>query len=300
MRLRVSRVVVAPVIFAVCLALTSATFAQSNILRWNLQEGQVFKIETTIKQQQKIPSFGMEMEITQGVFTEWVVKSVNDDKYTIGQKIKRMTMNMDSPMMQMEIDTDDKEAGGELAQVGEMLGALIDEEIEFEMDSLGVVGDVKVPESLVERLSGGAMMGMGGLGPEMFEQFAKQSTLVFPKESVSETSEWKYSSTVKTMGTMKFDTTYKYLGEDKVDGVALQKIGVTADITMEDGEIPGVGGSIDIESSESTGNVWFDNSKGYLVKSEVNQKMDMVMDVMGMEMAVASTTKTNVKMTQVK
>ncbi len=286
-------------IFAICLSSSATTYAQDNVLRWNLKEGQKFMIETTVDQNQKIATFQMEMGIVQNVTMEWLVKSVDGDKFTIAQTITRMKMNMDSPMMQLEYDSDEGEGEGMAAQIAAGISPMIDAEITFVMDRMGNVSDVVVPDDVKEGMSGAMGMGMGGMGPEMIEQFTKQASLVFPEEAVSVGSEWENATTVKSIGTMKVDNKYKYVGNEDDGGISLHKIGVTSNIEMDEFEIPG-GGSAELESIESTGQIWFDNNNGYMTKAEMAQKMDMLIDAMGMEMSVSSDIKTKVKVTLVK
>ena len=85
--------------FVVASLIGSQTFAQNNVLRWKMEEGQKFKVEMTMSAEQKMntPGGAMEIPVEQVAYMDWEVKKVEDGKFQMTQKITRMKMNMDSP-----------------------------------------------------------------------------------------------------------------------------------------------------------------------------------------------------------
>ena len=202
--------------------------------------------------------------------------------------------------MQIEFDSDDEDSGDSMG-VGDAIGPMIDAEITFVMDDQGNVSDVSIPDEVVEGMESAG----GGMGGQMFskdqlEQMVQASNLVFPEDPVAEGVEWENETSQKSpLGEMKLKSNYKYAGTEQKDGATLHKIDVTSEITLEDGTTQ-FGGSVELDESESTGQIWFDNEKGHMVSSSATQKMTMVMDIMGQELDMEMSSKTVVKMTPVK
>ncbi len=277
--------------------------AQQNTLRWNLKTGQKFKIETNQDQTQNItglPMGDMEMKMNQDIFMTWEVKSVEGDKFTVGQTITRIKMDMDSPMMQVEWDSDDEDSGGGAVDFGAVFEPIMNQEVTFVIDSRGNVSDLDVPEDLVEAMKGASgVPGMPSPGPDMLEQIAKSATVVFPEEAVSEESEWEHSTTQTATLEITINSKYKYVGTEEVAGNTLCKIGVTSEIKLDSNDLPnGMTGELDEAASESE--IWFNNDAGFLAKTTSKQKMVMLVTGGGQEMDVDVDVETTVKMTPVK
>lgn len=287
----------------VCIFSAANVYGQSKVLRWNLKEGQNFKIEIVQEQTQKMntPQGEMEIPMNQTVNIDWKVSGVEDEKFHITQVIKRIQMTMDAPMMEMEYDSDAEEAEGMGAQLAGVIDPLIDAEISFKMDARGNVSDVEIPEDVLEEMEAGSngMMGAQMFSADSIKQFVNQAGLVLPEDPVSGDTAWSHEvSQDNPMMTMNITSDYKYVGEEEVDGKKIHKISVSSNVELEDVETP-FGGSIEIDEQESNGEIWFDNEAGYLTGSKSTQTMIMLMDIMGQEMDMESEVKVEVKVTPV-
>ncbi len=292
------------VAIALVLSLLAASplAAQNKTLRWNLKEGQKFNIEITQDQQQNMNVPGqpeMEIPIEQGTYMTWEVTGADSDKFNITQVITRMTMSMAAPMMEIEYDSDDGEADGMAAQMAATIEPVIDAEIKFVMNARGEISDVEIPEDVIDAIesAGGGMMGANGLNADALKQLVNQSSLVLPEDPASGGVTWANENKIDTpMMNMAVKTDYEYIGEEEVNGNKIHKISTSSEVEIEAGE-NALGGSVELEDQESTGEVWFDNNAGYMIGAKSTQKMIMIMEVQGMEMEMESEAIVEVKIT---
>jgi len=289
------------VVFSLC---GQQTWAQNNTLRWGFEKGQQFKVEMTMEATQKMmmPGGGdMEIPVRQDVFMDWEVKDVQDGKFIMAQSITRMKMNMEAPMMQLQYDSDDEEASGMGAQLADVIKPIIGGEISFTMDARGNISDVEIPDDITSALESAG----GGMGGQMFskeslEQLVQSANLVFPENPVGEGESWSHEVTQSSpMGEMKMNNQYTYAGTVQKDGVTLHKINVKSQVELEGGEAP-MGGTIEIDKADVSGEILFDNEKGQMVSSLAKQSMVMLMEMQGQEMEMEMSTNTQLKITQVK
>jgi hypothetical protein len=105
-------------------------------------------------------------------------------------------------------------------------------------------------------------------------EIAANGSLKFPSKAIGVGENWpaQYELDMPPFGKLIVNTTYQYLGEEIVNGKKLDRIKATTAVKAADG----VGNSrLKLKSQESTGMIWFDNTRGSIDHSEFKQEMSM-------------------------
>ena len=287
-------------------ALVATTAQAQTTLRWKFQKGETLNYELVQKSSSKISVNNQNIEIqsNQTIDTTWVVKDVSSDgQADVNQKFDRIRINMEAPNAKLEFDSKD----GKLpeGQLGKMLGpvlqALAGAEISFKMNARGEVTDVKLPEQLVNAIKQmpGAGQGQAGMFSEDgIKKSIQQSTLPLPEEPLTPGKTWHQKTEVPTppLGTMVIDNSYTFLGPDPQSPDKLERIelGVVTSIKPSEGSQI----QVKLKSQDAKGMFLFDNKKGYLNQTSLNQKLELVLTANGMD--VTQTQESSVTMRLVK
>ncbi len=245
-------------------------------LRWKFSEGKNLNVMMTqdMKQEMKVAGQSMASNMVNKTWSQWRPTDVQDDgNATIVSEVSRVVMEIDNPATgKMVIDTDQAAAEeGQAAQLDAMIRPMVDVEITNAMSPRGKVSDVKIPEEVLAGLKGavgGAMMSAEQMG-EMMQKVSP----IFPEEGLASGDTWKSKSEVATpVGNMKVDSKYTYEGTVEIEGDTLHSIKVEMNM---DFEAPEGGPAIEFGDQDSTGIMLFDNEKGRLVRSDVEQSFTL-------------------------
>lgn len=242
---------------AVGLAQKTLSWRFADEFRWEI----VMKQETTITQK------GRENKISQVLYLDCVVRGLNlDQSANVEQEIKRITINNTVGGLSLDTGSDEK-IEGIAAEVMKRIKPLIGMKVIAVTTPLGRVKDVIVPPETVESLKALQME------ERMLKEMTVQGALIFPDRAISVGDTWTSDITVEPSDqpVPRLHTTYQYLGEEVRNGRKLEKIKSTTAIKVTgtgDGTIP------QITKQESNGTLWFDNTEGYVVLSEMKQETD--------------------------
>jgi len=259
----------------------TVTAQSDDVLRWKLEKGQKFKIvsDNDAKTEVDTPMGVQKMPMKMTMTMEWEVVGADEGNFKVKQVLKRIQMSMDSPLGQIEIDTDEEEQEmeGPMAQMLSGMQDQIGEETMLEFNSRGVVKKSKKGDDEEEQ----GMMMMGNSS-----DIAGQTFFEFPKEAVSKDMKWSQKMENEVPGgEIVMDNKYAYSG---VGESSMHEIKVEGEMS---GGMAQMGQQMDIDEGSMKGTIFFDNKAGYLKKAEMEQEMVMLMDAGGMELTITTTSK---------
>ena len=221
----------------------------------------------------------------------WTVKEIAPDgQASIEQLVKRVQLDLKSPAGDFQIDTNNNQP---LSGVGELMAKgirpLAGARFVVKTKPSGEVSDVVIPDDLLKNLNELSVAGL--------KEIAANGTLKFPAKAIGVGESWpaQYELEMPPFGKLIVSTTYQYLGEETVGGRILDRIKATTAIKVADA----IGNSgLKMESQESGGIIWFDNTRGSIDHSEFKQEISIKVDGPSTDPAKPSTkTKQTVKQT---
>jgi hypothetical protein len=288
------------------LAFLAGTPAQAEVLlRWKFTAADSWTYTMTMTMQQEMTIGGMAVKtvVDQTVDYTWAVSSVDKDgSAALSQTIDRLRMDVKSWQGEqgqtIRFDSASKEKPTGLgAMLAPMVESLIGKAITMRVDPRGDVSDFKVPEDMFAGMKKSpGMEQMGGIFTEDgLKQMTAQAMFKFPEEKIAKGATW--TSLVEmpnpAFGKQKSETTYTYKGPEKVEGQPVETIAlkvVTGFDTPEDSPA-----QLEIKEQKSTGQAFFDNAQGRLLRSENSSAMKIEITAGGMTFIQDVSVKTSLK-----
>ncbi len=198
----------------------------------------------------------------------WTVKDVAPDGLaSIEQMIHRVQLDLKSSAGNFLIDTNNNQPLTGLAEsVAKGIRPLANARFLVKTKPSGEVAEVIIPEEVSKNLNELSSAGL--------KEIAANGSLKFPNKSIDVGENWssQYELDMPPFGKLIVSTTYQYLGEEKVGGKLLDRIKATTAVKVADA----LGNSgLKLKSQESSGMIWFDNTRGSIDHSEFKQEMTM-------------------------
>ena len=249
----------------------TATLAPPATLTWKFEEGDQCQVEVeqNLVMQMSVGGNPMNTSTKTTSTITWEVTGVSDEgNADIKTTIDRMSLDMDGPMGKANFDSDDEaDEGGQAQGIGASLRPMIGVEMMQKMEASGKITEVEIPDSLKA-----AMEGRGQSG-QMMESIIKGSSLEFPTETLQVGATWdKETKTKSPMGEISILNTYTYRGIDTESSFHV----IDVDVKMQFGEGGGpAGAKIDVTNQSTEGKIFFDEQKGRINHSFVDQNVDM-------------------------
>ena len=252
--------------------------AKDGELKWKFTKGQV----TTAAMKQNVTMTmnvaGQNMETKTNSVNEMslTVDSVDENGVaSVSNVIKRMKVSSSSPMAgTFEYDSEsDEEPEGQGAMIKEMLAPMIGQTITQKMAKTGKIYDVKIPAEVLEAIQANPMMGQM-FNEKTFEDLASKSTIEFPEKEIVIGTTWEVDAEVK-MGPIVLETktSYEYRGVADVDGTPYHVIKGKVSMSFPEGAVQGA--EIEVLSEDTNVVMLFDGNAGRMVKSTLDQNMEM-------------------------
>ncbi len=255
--------------------LSTSVLAQTGdaSLRWQFPVGRKLEIEMTqrMKNAQTLAGKEMATVMSSTNFMTWEVESFDESSKvaTIKSQIDRVTMNMESPTGEFQIDSaSGKELEGMAKVVGEKLVAMVGKPFGQTMDARGEVLSVDFPEEFSEA----AMV----IGKDAMEKLIKNASPVFPQRSVAVGDTWDQKTSAAIpggIGQMQITSTYTYKGRETIENRDLEVIDVDMVMAFETPEDSQA--SIDITDQSTEGKLYFDAANGHTASMKIDQTMAM-------------------------
>jgi hypothetical protein len=251
-------------------------------LRWKFEKGKKYSYVVTQKTGGQGGPQGQKIEQTQVMDMTWEVKGVEPDGTAdMVQTIDRIQYKLEGPVSVSFDSKEGKDPSGPLAAAGPLFRALVGAAVELKMSPRGQISDVKLPKQMVDALKNAGPAG-SPFTEEGMKNMISQATLLLPEEAVANGKSWTDAKSVESpLGTMALNSTYTYQGPTTHDGKMVEKIGV--DINVDIKPKPDAPFQASLTSQDNKGSFFFDNKGGYLMGSEITQKMKMALKVQGQE-----------------
>ena len=274
-------------VLSVCAAMvfvaSSTTVEAGKTLTYKFKAGDRFTYTMDQDIDMKMNVVGQEISIkmNQKIEMKQVIKAVSSDGVAdITMKISRILMDMQGPPgASMKYDSaSKKKPEGALAEVAPLFKALQLIEFKAKMAANGKYIDVQVPKEFFKKLSetpaGAALQGF--FNEDSFKQMVSQGATVFPG-SVDKGDTWTNSfSQTNPLGKQVVETKYTYGGEETVSGKVLDKIDLTLKMNFGEVDNPALpGAKIKIKKQDAKGTMYFDNVRGQMARSVIDQNMEM-------------------------
>jgi len=277
----------------VCLLARPALGADE--LRWKFKKDDVLKYVMVQKTTQAVKIMGQELktDLVITVDQHWSVKSVsNEGVAELAQKVDRVQTRVEGLGSAYEYDSKSEKAPeGPMASIlTPLLKALVNAEFEFKMNPRGELSEIKVPQKLLDSLKTTGPAGGGMFSEEGLKNLITQSSLTLPEKAAMVGDNWADESRVALpmVGTMVTDKRYTY------QGAAPEKDQVKIDLATTVKLERAADGNADVKltSQKGKGEFLFDKETGRVVKSSLDDEMQMTLSIQGQNLEQSTKTVT--------
>ena len=248
-------------------------------LRWKFKTGDKFQLQQTQDMKMTMTVGGREIKtsVKQIMDIASAVTGVDEKGVAeVTQKVSRIRFTMTAPgglnsAFDSASDEDPQDAVGK--QIAPLFRALAKAQFKAKINPRGETLKVEVPKDVLQEMQKLPFANaLGGLATE--EGMKKMTQLgagVFPAEAVANGKTWSRKIELKNAvtGNQTIETTYGYLGEEKVGGRVLQRISV--DLKMSFDPNNQAAATIKITDQKASGLMRFDNVAGRIVDSKLDQ-----------------------------
>ncbi len=267
----------------------AASAPAQTTLRYQFKEGDKLPYVMEQKMKMLMSIMGMDIETKMNMTMELslnVVALTKDGAAKMQFKVSHAKMSMDAPTGKVEVDSKDKNEPDD--QIGKILGGVVKALGAMEMSGTmlpsGEMKDVQVSEATLKALK--SLPGADKLGdvtsPDSFKTML--SNLVFPTDAISKGKTWENKSETKTpFGKSTTENKYTYEGSIQKDTATLEKISVKPNIKIVPD--PNAQLKINIKDTKGSGQILFDNKKGRIVESTIQQTTEMAITANSLELS---------------
>ena len=276
------------VLTMVVVCATSQTVQAGKTLRYQFKQGEqfVYAMDQTMDMKMSIVGQDVEMKMNQKIEMLQKVEAVDSAGVaSISQRITRIRMEMTGPPgTAMRYDSaEKKKPEGLVAQIAPLFKTLTKAEFKVKMAPSGELLEVEVPTEFFEKLKETPGMNLleGMFNKDSFKQMLTQAATTFPTTPVDQGDTWTNSFALDNpLGKQNVETKYSYEGEETVDGKVLDKIGLVIKMNFGKLENPVLAGAtVKIKKQDSKGTMYFDNTRGQMASSQIDQNMEMEITV---------------------
>ena len=247
-------------------------------LAWKFRKGSITNLlieQDTNLQLENAGSAKLATNQTQQLQTtniSWIVKDISPEGLaSIEQTIHRVQLDLKSSVGNFVVDTNNNQP---LTGLGEVMAKgirpLAGSRFMVKTKSDGEVSEVIIPDEVLKKLNEGS----GSLSAAGLKEIAANGSLRFPTKPIGVGENWsaQYEMDMPPFGKLIVSTTYQYLGEENLASRVLDRIKATTAVKVADAVS---NSGLKLTSQESSGMVWFDNSRGMIDHSEFKQEMSM-------------------------
>ena len=268
----------------------AAGFGQETTFRWKFEPGLKLKSEVTQEVEQGLPNSPMPVTQSFELTQIWEVISVAPDSTArMRTTLTRALMKMNIPGAgAIDLDTDKPadQDSGLAAQIGKMFRPMVNQACENDMAPNGKVSNVMIPE---EAMAGFKNLPLGESMSSVLTDSIEKGSPVFPDQAIAPGHSWTQQHSTKNLSAVN---QYTYTGPKKVDGRTLHHFDLSIQVEFT-GDNP-LQAQIEIPEQSAKGTLLFDNDQGYVVASDLDQTMKMVIKIAGQN-GIESTTVQKMK-----
>lgn len=283
----------------VVLTWSAGVRADGPVLRWKFTPGEALHYQMNQNAVTEVKANGQNIKttVTQTLETTWAVQTVDaSGGAEMSQSIDRLQTKIESPFGTFDYDSKSEKQpeGPAISGIMPILKALIGAKFKYKISASGELSDIQVPESLLQvvKQSGPAAGGgnAGMFSEEGLKNMIRESSLILPPGSLEKPWTRKKEIPAPPIGTQVVEVTYKYDGteNDQARIGMVQKVSLQADPKAE----------IDakIGNQDGKGTFVFDTKSGRIVRSNIAQKVQMIVKVMNTEVEQNQETTTEMKL----
>ena len=264
-------------------------------LRWKLQPGEVLRYEsnqTTVSKVKDPTGQEVSQTLTLTMDLSWKVKEVDQQGVaSLTQTIDRIRTSATMPFGKFSFDS--KESGDASGPAGPLFKMLVGAEFAFKMNPRGEMSDISLSEKLLGTLRGdqeptGAQ---GQFSEAGLKNMLTQMGIIFPATEVNVGQTWMRQLAIPSGPrgqTRPVEQTYTYSGPDpsfrSLDAVEMT---TRFEPIVADPDIP-----VTIKMQEATGHFTFNKASGRIEASRVIEKVELMGQIQGKEIAQTNETVT--------
>ena len=274
--------------------------ADNYTLEYNLEKGKTYNQNMVSVTNMKMNTMGQDinMVMTMEMGFQYDVLGLNNGVYDVRTSYRKIKSNMSSPMMSLNIDSDSPENSTDKA-LGDIFKSLTGVPIDLQLTKQGKVISVKGIEKLVEKINAISNPQYKMMVDQQFSEKAIKATFeqmapYFPSKPVAIGDSWDVNTTVNSSG---FDIISKMKVTLKQVKDNIATLDCTGTLTTPEGgaviNVQGMDAKASIKGNQ-VGNILMDMKTGWITRSEINQKFDLDMEIMGQTMQQKIETKVTV------
>ena len=275
------------IVAALTLIIAGNPVEAAKTLTYKFKKGDKFtyKMDQAIDMKMNVVGQDVNMKMNQKIEMKQTVLGVDSDGVAeLSMKISRIVMDMQGPPgTSMKFDSaSKKKPEGPLAEIGPLFKALQEVEFKARFAANGKYNDVQIPKDFFKKLGGtqaGALM-QGFFNEDSFKQMVSQGATIFPP-SVDKGDTWTNTfDQANPLGKQVVETTYTYAGEETDSGKVLDRIDLVLKMNFGKIENPALAGAeIKVKKQDSKGSMFFDNVRGQMARTVIDQNMEMEITV---------------------
>jgi hypothetical protein len=271
----------------VLLLAQQAQASQQVTLHWRFEQGQRLDYRMHMSSETALPE-GMGVAVTENTTAmSWEVLEVNaDGDASVRLSTDRVQMRMQSPMGNIEIDSDQPSAD----PTAQMMTALAGTAYTVVFDSSGQVKEVLGLDDLRDALRESMGAQSNPMMDQILDQMAseegvrnmiRQGYAAFPSDPVEPGDSWDmtFDVPVPMIGTMSSNTEMTLNGIEERDGTRIAVIGINGTMQMTPEESPDspMAGMMELAEATTSGTMEWDIDRGRLVRTTQAMRMEMSM-----------------------
>ncbi len=274
---------------AVALAFFAGPAHAQTTLRYKFKDGEKlhYVMDQDIKMTMNVAGMDIEMKMKQGMDMNWDVQKVDDQgNARVRVKFGRVKMSMESPMGNVEVDSNAKgeDPEGPLGKIfGQLVKAMAAMEMTFTMAPDGEMKDVEISEEALKKIKaipGADKFGGDALSPDGLKKMIGGG-MVLPKGKITQGKTWTQKLAMKMpLGKVSGTTKFTYEGQVEKDGKKLEKIAVKPEYKVESD--PDAKVQIKVKGQKDKGYAYFDAQAGRLVETTNLGTMELELEIGGM------------------
>ena len=273
--------------------------ADKYTLEYNLEKGKTYKQHSVSNMTMEMNAMGQDikMDMTMGIDINYEVVNQNNGAYDLRMTYQKIKMDMTSPTT-LSFDSNSPETSSDKNNA-EVLKSLVGVPIDIQLTKQGKVTSVKGVDSLLAKINNISNPQFKQMFTQQFsektiQKMIEQFSSYFPDKPVAVNDNWDVTTTLSANGVDIIDKMSLTLNQVN-NNVAT--IGLTGTLATPEGgavtHVQGMDATVTVNGTQ-TGTIQLDMKTGWAVRTEITQKFNQNIEVMGQSMPQQVDIKTTV------
>ena len=273
--------------------------ADNYTMKYNLEKGKTYKQHSITDMTMAMSAMGqdMKMNMTMGIDINYDVIDKSNEVYNIRMNYQRIKMDITSPTA-LSLDSDTPENSSD-KNAAELLKSLVGVPLDIQLTEQGKVTSIKGVDSLISKINATGNPQFKQMFNQQFSENTIQKSIeqfsaYFPDKQVAIGDNWDITTTISSSGIDIINKMTLTLKQVSNNVATIEFTGTLA--TPEGGavtHIQGMDAKVSVKGTQS-GTIQLNLKTGWIVRSEIDQKFDQNIEVMGQTMPQQIETKTTV------